>query len=132
MVVTKKQLENLRPAKKGDVRNPRGGKAHNPLVKAIKNLTIDSYREVVEIIMTENLEAIQNIIKDPNSPAFKVGIATSLIKAIKNGDYQVIERIAERIIGKIPETLNVNTNYHTNIVKWLDERNAENIDEFED
>lgn len=132
MVVTKKQLENLRPAKKGDIRNPRGGQAHNPLVKAIKNLTVDSYREVVEIIMTENIEAIRAIIEDPKSPAFKVGIATSLMKAIKNGDYHVIERIAERIIGKIPETLNVNTNYHANIVKWLDEREANNPDEFED
>lgn len=94
--------------KKGEVRNPRGGNAHNPALKALRKLTIDSYRQIIELVVSCDLEAIKKIASDPESTGLQVGIAVAFLKAIKNGDYTVIERIAERIIGKIPEQITIN------------------------
>jgi hypothetical protein len=95
--------------KKGVSGNPLGGKLHDPEKRALKNLTIETYREVIELVLTNNLTSIKEMIENKKTPALQVGIATAFLKAIKDGDYGVIERIAERIVGKIPDELNINS-----------------------
>ncbi len=112
----KNSLANLRPIKKGEVRNPNGARTHNPITKALQKLTIETYREVIEIVLTGNIDALKEMIEDKKTPAIQVGVATSFLTAINKGEYAVIERIAERIIGKIPEQLIVNsTNANVNL-----------------
>jgi hypothetical protein len=118
----KNSLANLRPIKKGEVRNPNGARTHNPITKALQKLTIETYREVIELVLTGNVDALRDMVKDPKTPAIQVGIATSFMNAIKRGDYGIIERIAERIIGKIPEQLNVNNNTNMNLNVLDEER----------
>lgn len=102
--------------KKGNKANPIGGRAHNPLSKALRNLTVESFREIIEITLKGNLADLEKIIKDPNTSALQVGVATSFYKAMKAGDYATIERIAERIVGKIPEQINlVSQNMNANV-----------------
>lgn len=101
--------------KKGQSGNPKGAKLHNPAIKALKNLTIESFREIIELVVKSDLTSIKAIAEDPRTSGLQVGIAVAFLKAIKNGDYGVIERIAERIVGKIPDELKVtssNTNLH--------------------
>lgn len=106
---------------KGRSGNPEGARAHNPLVKALKKLTIESYREVIEIVMTGTLTDLKEMAENPKTSALQVGIATSFMKAIKAGDYTIIEKIAERIIGKIPDELNVNSkNINANMNAAID------------
>lgn len=109
--------------KPGQSGNPNGGRAHNPAVKALSKLTVETYREVIELVLTGNLQAIQDMIKDPNTVAIQVGVATAFMKAIRNGDYDVIERIAQRIVGKIPDQINIhsqNANTNTNLHGVID------------
>lgn len=94
--------------KPGQSGNPNGGRAHNPITKALKNLTVETYREVIELVLTGNVDALKEMMADPKTSALQVGVATAFLKAIRTGDYAVIERIAERIVGKIPDELNVN------------------------
>jgi hypothetical protein len=105
--------------KKGRSGNPEGARAHNPVTKALKNLTIETYREVIQLVLTGNVAAIKAMVEHPSTPAIQVGIATAFMKAIKNGDYAVIERIAERIVGKIPDELKVTSN-NTSLVGTID------------
>lgn len=101
--------------KKGEVRNPEGGRAHNPLQRALRNITLESYRKIIELVMTSDVQAIKRIAENPKSTGLEVGIAVSFIKAIKNGDYAVIERIAERIIGKIPDIIKVDSTVNAKV-----------------
>lgn len=100
--------------KKGQSGNPNGGRAHSPAIRALKNLTVDTYREVIELVLTGNLAALKAMVEHPDTPAVQVGVATAFMKAIKNGDYGVIERIAERIVGKIPDVVQVTNNTNLN------------------
>ncbi len=95
--------------KPGQSGNPLGGKIHNPIKKALKNLTVKSYRRIIKAVCTGNLDNLEDIVKDPRSSALQVGIARALANAIKAGDYETIDKIAERIVGKIPDEVNVNS-----------------------
>lgn len=96
---------------KGVSGNPSGAGAHNPVTKALKNLTIETYREVINLVLTGDLEALITMAQTKKGvPAIQVGVAAAFVKAIQRGDYAVIERIAERIVGKIPDELKVTSN----------------------
>jgi hypothetical protein len=91
--------------KPGNRANPIGGHAHNKASKALRKITLPKYREVVELVVSGTLDDLKRM-ADSND-ALKSGIARAFYKAIRNGDYDMIERIAQRIIGKIPDVLEV-------------------------
>lgn len=93
--------------KKGQSGNPKG-KIPNPALKALRKLTVESYRKIVELVLTGNLQEVKAIAENPDSTLLEVGIASAFMTAVKKGDYHVIERIAERIIGKIPDEVKIN------------------------
>ncbi len=106
--------------KKGVSGNPKGRPPITAEFRALRELTLESYRGVIEKVLSGNPRALEIMIADPATPAIQVGIAQAVVNAIKEGDYSVIERIAERIIGKIPDELNVkaqtlNANYNANV-----------------
>lgn len=104
--------------KKGQSGNPLGGKLHNPAVKALRKITLESFRESIELVMTGNVAELQALVKAPDTPGVQVAIASAFLKAIRDGDYSIVERLAERIVGKIPDELNVksiNANLHTEL-----------------
>lgn len=101
--------------KAGNKANPQGAKAHNKAILAARRLTLDTYREVIELVLQGNVDDLKAMATDKDTPALQVGIAVAFLKAIKNGDYNVIERIAERIVGKIPDQLNVTANNNSTL-----------------
>jgi hypothetical protein len=103
--------------KKGQVANPKGQKGG--MRSRLKKLTVETYREVIQMVVNGDVEALQMIIKDPTQPAIKVAVATSFATAIKKGDFQTIELILSRLIGKVPDVIltkneNVNVNLEPN------------------
>lgn len=119
---TAKQLANLRPAKKGEVRNPKGIHAH-PLAEALINLrkfTLEEYRVVIEETLMGNIAGLQKMVKESEATnsktsALRVGVAMSILKAIKRGDHTVFEQLASRIVGKIPDQLNINAGLQVHV-----------------
>lgn len=57
--------------------------------------------------LTGTVGELKALATDPKTPAIQVGIATAILQAIKVGDPSVLERFMERIIGKIPDKLEV-------------------------
>jgi hypothetical protein len=103
--------------------NPKGRPPLNPIQRALKNLTIQTYRDVIEEVCTGNLDNLKAIADNPKSSALQAGIAIAFAKALKAGDYATIERIAERIVGKIPDELNINSkNLNANLNAPIDEK----------
>lgn len=102
--------------------NPSGRPKMDPKERVLKELTVQSFREVIEVVCTGNLAALEAMKDDPNISALQVGIAASLAKAMREGDYATIEKIAERIVGKIPDELNLtsknlNANFNAGLTK---------------
>lgn len=100
--------------------NP-NGRPLNPIPRALKELTVETYRKVIEAVCAGNLDNLREMVKDPTISALQVGVAAAFIKALEAGDYATIERIAERIVGKIPDELKVSsTNLNANLNAKLD------------
>ncbi len=116
MPKTTKHLAKHQFKKGAPSANPEGARKHNPAIIALGKLTVQTYREVIEVVLTGNLQSLKDMVDDPKTSALQVGIATAFIKAIKSGDYAVIERIAERIVGKIPDEINLNANSKLTLV----------------
>ena len=98
----KKQLANLRPVKPGEVRNPEGGRAHNPAIRALKNFTHETFREVLEVALTGKPGDLDAIIDDPESTNLEIIVAKAFRDSVDTGSYSLVERIAERLLGKPP------------------------------
>lgn len=105
--------------KKGKSGNP-GGLPKNPAVTALRNLTIKEYREVIELALVSNLEALAKLANDPATSAVQMGVARALMNAVKKGDFDIIERLATRIVGKIPDKLEV-TSKNESAITILDQ-----------
>jgi hypothetical protein len=107
--MTPAQLANLRPIKPGEVRNPNGGRAHDPVKQALRNLTIKEYREVIEVALRSNVAGLKAFLSDKNASAIQVAIASGLLKSFLRGDVSVLEMLASRLIGKVPDKVEVAT-----------------------
>jgi hypothetical protein len=81
--------------------NPLGGQLHDPVKKALKRLTVGEFQDVIHLALTSDLAGLQAVAKDPKSSALKVGVATSLAKAIQKGDWATLESISARIVGRV-------------------------------
>ncbi len=98
-------MKNLKPIKKGSVLNPIGANAHDPIKKAIKKFTNQYLIEVINMAVMGNLKGLQDVVKNPDSPAIQVGVAKCLFTAISKGDWDTLESIIVRIIGKVPDKI---------------------------
>lgn len=93
--------------KKGEIRNPTGKGGLTPIKREVRKLTVEAYREIIDLVITNDIDQLQEIIRDKSQPALKVAIAACFATAIKKGDIATVERIIERIIGKVPDVVRV-------------------------
>jgi len=95
--------------------NP-SGRPKNPIPKALRDMSEKGVQEVIAAVCAGNLDQLQEIIESPETPALQVGYAKALVRAIKEGDVEIIERLLQRVIGKVPDYLNVqSTNLNANL-----------------
>lgn len=116
-----KSLANLRPIKKGEVRNPNGGRAHNPLRQALRQLTNKEYCQAIELALTRDIKALEVIMKDPGTSAMQLGIISCLHDAIVKKNWAVLNSIAERLVGRPPDEIKITSNNVTQ-VSVIDQR----------
>lgn len=101
--------------KPGSSGNPSGRPKMTPQARVMKRLTIESFQECIELVCTGNIAALEEMRDDPLVSALQVGIAASLVRSMKEGDYETIEKIVSRIVGKMPEEFNIrSTNFNAN------------------
>lgn len=101
--------------KPGQTGNPNGRPPLTAEQRALRKLTIDTYREVIETALNGTVDDLKALAQDPKTPAIQVGVATSILRAIKDGDPSILEQFAARIIGKIPEVINITSINTTNV-----------------
>ena len=65
------------------------------------------------MVLTGTVKDLKALAENPNTPAIQVGAATAFMKAIREGDWMIMEKFAERLVGKIPDIINVNSQNKT-------------------
>lgn len=114
--VSEKSLANLRPQKPGTPsHNPEGGRAHNPVFRAMKEATLEAYVEVIKLVMRGTREELRELAKSETVSALQCGIAKAMLDASDSGDEDRISRICARVIGSVPKEINLNANTNSNV-----------------
>ncbi len=122
-----RSLENLKKNqyKPGQSGNP-GGKPPDPITKAIKLLSTQDYIDVINVMVESPMSELKKLIEDPKSSSLKVGLARSILKAIQKGEYNVFEKLTDRLIGPVSTKLQVEAKTES-IVTLVDEAKIEAI-----
>lgn len=99
---------NAKPPKgkkfeKGQVNNPLGAGAHNPEVKLIKKLTNDEIAELGSIIVSGDVEKLNEVRQSKTASVIQVLMASVLQKAILRGDMAAANALLDRIVGKVKD-----------------------------
>lgn len=103
MTISKKSLSNLKPIKKGEVRNPHGAKTHSPELKQIKRLTEAELIEVGSMVIKGSVDQLRAIAKDGTASALKCMIAAVAVKTISKGDPHALDTLLNRLVGKVKQ-----------------------------
>ena len=93
--------------KKGQSGNPRGAQLHDQTAKQIRKLTSEEVREVATLILDNNLPGLQAIARDKTASVLKVWIASIAAKGIQKGDPSALDKILERLIGKVKQDVSL-------------------------
>jgi len=90
---------------KGQIANPLGAGAHDKVKAALKRITNEEFKDVIDATLKGNVDQLKEIAEDPESSALKVGVARAIFNAVKKGDWPVLESIISRIVGKVPDKI---------------------------
>jgi hypothetical protein len=96
--------KNLKKFPPNNNANPLGAGAHDPVKRALKKFGNDYVKEIIEIAMMGELKDLAEIFNNPG-PALRRGLAKAVYDAATNGNWPMLERIFERVLGKIPERI---------------------------
>lgn len=107
---------------KGEVKNPIGAAAHDPVKKLMRRFTNEYMKEIVELAVMGNLEGLKEVAENPNTPAIQVGVATALMGAIKSGDWTTLRSIVAEILGKQPDKVISDVNVKHSIVETEEQK----------
>ena len=96
-----------RDIKKGQVLNPRGGKAHDPVVRAIRKMTHNEIAEIGSMIIEGNLQDLTDLMENrrPDSSVLKVWMASIAVRAINRGDADALNKLLDRIVGRVRQDI---------------------------
>ena len=106
-----------RPFPKGVSANPSGRPKVPEELKAVKRLSGDQFIELVTLILSKTREELEQIIAGPNVPYFQEMLIATFLKMPEVGDYRVIDKLLDRLIGPVPRD-----------VKLLDDRDQAILD----
>lgn len=122
-------LKNLKPMQKGQ-KNPNGGRPPDWITKGLKVLTRKQLKEIIEVVITGNLEDLQKIGKNKKSTALQIWIASVAVKAIQKGDVMSLDKLLDRCIGKVKEEIDITGSpLSESVIKLYLPRNGSEVEE---
>lgn len=93
--------------KKGQSGNPLGGQLHNPIIKAMKQMTEKALAETIEKIMISPKQDVKDMLEDPTLSLAQRIVIKSAIKAESDGSFHSLNTILERVLGKVPDKVEI-------------------------
>jgi hypothetical protein len=93
--------------KKGKVANPTGINC-NPIKRAINEFNSMELSKAIKLVMTSTEEEALAAVNDPSTTLGFKTVLRAMIDASHDGNYSKFYEIAEHVIGKIPNKVDIN------------------------
>ena len=99
---------NLKPAQKGEVRNPNGRPR-----KFISQLKDQGYKasevnDAIQVLMSMTIDELKDVYNNQKATVLEKTIAAAIRKSIEKGSLYSIETLLTRVYGKPKEQVDVN------------------------
>lgn len=103
--------------------NPKGRGKENPQKKAIKQLTQKKLLQLANKILNQDYSSLEKLLKkvadggqrETSSP-LELLVASCVLKAIQKGDINTLEKLLDRMIGKVSDRLKIEGNSGPRVV----------------
>jgi hypothetical protein len=114
--------------KPGQSGNPNGRPKTDPEVIRIKELTTSEFCRVMEEIMQLPVDKLAELASSKTAQSLVGTLAACWLKARAKGDWDTLERMMVRLIGKVPDELNIRSNnLNANITHKVDKAEMRNV-----
>ena len=99
---------NLKPAQKGEVRNPNG--RPRKFVSALKEqgYKMSEVNDAIQVLMSMTIDELKEVYNNPKATVLEKTIAAAIRKSIEKGSLYSIETLLTRVYGKPKEQVDVN------------------------
>lgn len=102
--------------KKGQSGNPGGRPSLSTETRLARKMSLESYVSHLSQLIEMPHEELEKIAADKKQPMMKIIIAKFLIDGAKNNNYHQLEKLTERMWGKVPDAMSVSGNLNTGLV----------------
>jgi hypothetical protein len=119
-----KRLTNLKPFKPGQSGNPKGKKPTPQDLKDARKLNTVSVARILNKFSNMPVSEIKAELERADCPTLEFMIGKVMVECLKAGDYQRLNFILDRMIGKVTEKMEVKTPRPTVIKLIGDEAEA--------
>lgn len=99
---------NLRPAKKGEVRNPHGRPRKYVSELRAQGYKISEVNDAIQVLMSMTLDELKEVYTNPKATVLEKTIASAIRKSIEKGSLYSIETLLTRAFGKPKEQMDLN------------------------
>lgn len=99
-----KSSTSFKPGQSG---NPAGRRRMPPRLKEICPLSSEELNLTISMHLRMNLEKLRNVMADPNTIALDLMIASSIMKAIEDGELAKAETLFLRSLGRVRDMIDI-------------------------
>ena len=112
----KRRKTGGRDIKPGQVLNPHGRPRLPAEVKESRALNHVTVPLIIDRYMKMGVQELQDVMKDPKTPAMELILAKVIVEAIRKGDQQRLSFLFDRLLGKQQENISVSGNMHMGVM----------------
>lgn len=122
---------NLKPFLPGQSGNPSGRPKVDPEIKKLRDLTKEQFKEIAEFIIQGDATTLREYKTRPGVTVLQQWIASVAITAIQRGDMASLDKLLDRLIGKVKEQVDLKV-FRPTVVERLNGTTVEFTSEQED
>jgi hypothetical protein len=105
---------------KGFAPNPNGRPKVPAEIKQLRQINANETTKILNKFILMQYEELVEFVKAKQGTAIEMLVGTILLSGIKEGDQGRLGFFLDRLIGKTPENVNVNGNFHVEAVAFID------------
>jgi len=97
-----------KPFQPGRSGNPGGRPKLSAEDRALRNMTKEQFREVANLLIEKDDQELMRIASTPGTPFLMVWLIQCYLKGAENGDYDTLDKLMNRVIGKVRDEVDMN------------------------